>query len=270
MAPAMDSTLLPARRASPLTASSRETTMPDLKALLWPRSVALIGASPGTDNLRGRTLEVLRSYPFAGAFYPVSRSHSEVQGLRAYRSVTELPGPIDLAVLIIPAEQVPEELEHCAAAGAKAALILSSGFAEEPGGPGRRLQDEVRRMAERHGLAVCGPNSAGLSNLASALCPTFSPALRAREEPLLARTSGRVAVVAQSGGIGFAFYDRGRPKELAFNYIVTTGNEACLETFDVVDYLLDEGGTDVFILFLEDIKTPETFRCAAEKAVKAG
>ncbi|MGH6815254.1 MAG: acetate--CoA ligase family protein [Hyphomicrobiaceae bacterium] len=239
---------------------------------MWPKSVALIGASPDTGNLRGRTGEILCSYPFAGPIYPISRSHKEVHGRRAYASVADVPEPFDLAVLIIPAEHVPAELERCAAAGVRAALIMSSGFAEEPGGTGARLQDEVRRIAQRYDIAVCGPNSAGLCNLESALCPTFSPAMLDRDGPLLPRAGapGRVAVVAQSGGLSFAFFDRGRPKDLAFNYIVTTGNEACLAVFDVVEHLLDEGRTDAFILLIEDIKNAETFRRTAEKAARAG
>src|SRR6185369_14518151 len=108
---------------------------------------------------------------------------------------------------------------------------------------------------------------------AAALCPTFSPAMDAGDVPLLPpaeRTRGQVAVISQSGGMGFAFFDLGRPKNLSFRYIVTTGNEACLETFDFVDYMLDEGKTDVFLLLLEDMKTLETFHRVAEKALRAG
>ena len=82
--------------------------------------------------------------------------------------------------------------------------------------------------------------------------------------------NGRVAVIAQSGGMGFSFFDRGRPKQIAFNHIVTTGNEACLETFDVVEHLLNEGKTDAFLLLLEDVKTADTFRRVAEMALRAG
>src|SRR5205814_141504 len=100
-----------------------------------------------TLGLRGRILQVMKGHPFAGAIYPVSRSAAEVQGLKAYRSVADLPQQPDLAILIIPAQYVPEELERCGRAGIKAAVILSSGFAEEPGEKGARLQDEVRAIA---------------------------------------------------------------------------------------------------------------------------
>ena len=107
--------------------------MPDIAKLLWPKTVAVVGASSDTKGLRGRILEVMLSHPFAGTIYPVSRSATEVQGRKAYASVGEVPEPADLAILIIPAEFVVEELERCGRAGVKTAVILSSGFAEEPG-----------------------------------------------------------------------------------------------------------------------------------------
>jgi acyl-CoA synthetase (NDP forming) len=247
--------------------------MPDIGALLWPRSVALIGASADTESLRGRILRVMKSHPYAGAFYPVSRSHKEVMGLRAYASVADLPEVPDLAVIIIPAAHVPEELARCGAAGVRSAIILSSGFAEAAGdAAGAGMQDEVRAIAERYGMAVMGPNSEGFANMAAALCPTFSPAVEASERPLLPAGPPRpqLAVIAQSGGIGFAFFDHGRAKELSFRYVVTTGNEACLETLDFADYILEEGKTQALLMLLEDVKSPETFRSVAEKALKAG
>ena len=246
--------------------------MPDIGALLWPRSVALIGASSDADGLRGRILQVMKGHPYAGAFYPVSRSQKEVMGLKAYASVADLPQPADLAVIIIPAKHVPEELERCGKAGVRSAIVLSSGFAEAAGDAGSSLQGEMRAIAQRYGMAVMGPNSEGFANTAAALCPTFSPATEASERPLLpaGRPRPQLAVIAQSGGIGFAFFDHGRAKELSFRYVVTTGNEACLETLDFADYILDEGKTDVLLLLLEDVKSPETFRRVAEKALKAG
>lgn len=246
--------------------------MPNLTAMLSPKSVAIIGAAPAGQGLRGRILEIMRAHPYAGKIYPVSRTHREVQGLVAYPSIGDVPAPVDLAVLIIPAKFVAEELERCGKAGVKSAVIISSGFAEEPGEAGATMQNELRTVAHRYGMAVMGPNSEGFANLDAALCPTFSPAVTPSDTPLLpaALHNGRVAVIAQSGGMGFAFFDRGRPKEMAFNHIVTTGNEACLETFDVVEHLLDEGKTDAFLLLLEDIKTAETFRRVAAKALKAG
>ena len=246
--------------------------MPDIAKLLWPKTVAVVGASSDLHGLRGRILEVMLSHPYAGTIYPVSRSAAEVQGRKAYASVAELPQPADLAILIIPAEFVPEELERCGRAGVKAAVILSSGFAEEPGETGPRMQEALRLTAARYDMAVVGPNSEGFANIAAALCPTFSPAMDVSAGPLLPKRplGGQVSVISQSGGLGFAFFDRARGRNLAFRHIVTTGNEAFLETSDVLDYMIDEGKTDVFLLLLEDVKTPAKFRRAADKALQAG
>jgi acyl-CoA synthetase (NDP forming) len=246
--------------------------VPDIAKLLWPKTVAVVGASSDTKGLRGRILEVMLSHPYAGKIYPVSRSATEVQGRKAYASVGELPEPADLAILIIPAEFVVEELERCGRAGVKTAVILSSGFAEEPGEAGPRMQEALRATAARYDMAVAGPNSEGFANIAAALCPTFSPAMDVSAGPLLPKQplGGQVSVISQSGGLGFAFFDRARGRNLAFRHIVTTGNEAVLETSDFLDAMLDEGKTDVYLLLLEDVKTPAKFRRAADKALKAG
>jgi acyl-CoA synthetase (NDP forming) len=247
--------------------------VPDIGKLLWPKSIAVVGASSDLHGLRGRILEVMLSHPYAGAIYPVSRSATEVQGRKAYASVADLPQPADLAILIIPAEFVPDELERCGRAGVKAAVILSSGFAEEPGDAGLRMQEAIRATAARYDMAVSGPNTEGFANIAAALCPTFSPAMDITAGPLLPKLplgGGQVSVISQSGGLGFAFFDRARERNLSFRYVVTTGNEAFLETSDFVDFMLDEGKTDVFLLLLEDVKTPAKFRRVAEKALHAG
>ena len=246
--------------------------MPDIGKMLWPKSVAVVGASSDVQGLRGRILEIILSHPFTGRVYPVSRSATEVQGLKAYPSVEALPEPADLAILIIPAQYTPAELERCGRAGIKAAVILSSGFAEE-GEAGMRMQSEIAAIARRYDMAVSGPNTEGFANIAGAFCPTFSPAMDKNAGPIKptrALGEGQVSVISQSGGLGFAFFDRARPRNLAFRHIVTTGNEAALEVFDFVDYMLDEGKTDVFLLLLEDVKSPEKFKRVAGRALRAG
>ena len=247
--------------------------MPDIGKLLWPKTVAVVGASSDVTGLRGRILEIILSHPYTGKVFPVSRSAAEVQGLKAYATITDLPEPADLAILIVPAQYIPAELERCGKAGIKAAVILSSGFAEEPGDAGLRMQAEIAATARRYDMAVSGPNTEGFVNIEAALCPTFSPAMDKKAgaiRPARALGKGQVSVISQSGGLGFAFFDRARSRNLAFRHIVTTGNEAALEVADVLDYMLDEGGTDVFLLLLEDVKSPVKFRRAAEKALKLG
>jgi acyl-CoA synthetase (NDP forming) len=247
--------------------------VPDLEKLLWPKSVAVVSASSDLHGLRGRIFETILSHPYEGRVYPISRSAAEVQGHKAYPSVEALPEIVDMAVLIIPAVHVVAELERCGKAGIKAAVIMSSGFAEEPGGEGARMQAEIGRIARQYDMAVTGPNSEGYANVAAALCPTFSPALDKNAGAIRPKQpigGGQVSVISQSGGLGFAFFDRARPRNILFRHVVTTGNEAALDVADVLDYLIDEGGTDVFLLLIEDVKSPDKFKRAAEKALKAG
>ena len=135
------------------------------------------------------------------------------------------------------------------------------------------MQDEISVIARRYDMAVSGPNSEGFANIPAAFCPTFSPALDKNAGPIKparALGAGQVSVISQSGGLGFAVFDRARPRNLAFQHVISTGNEAALEAFDFVDYMLDEGMTDVFLLLLEDVKSPEKFKRVAEKALRAG
>src|SRR4051795_10744597 len=149
--------------------------MPDIAKLLWPKSVAIVGASSDTRGLRGRIVQIMRSHPYEGAVYPVSRSETEVQGLKVYKSVAELP-PTDLAAMIIPARFVPQELENCGNASIKAAIILSSGFAEEKGETGPALQRQVQAIAAKYDMAVSGPNGEGFANTAGPRSPPLTPA----------------------------------------------------------------------------------------------
>src|SRR5919197_2073917 len=138
--------------------------MPDLDALLSPRSIAIVGASPNVEIIRGELQHVLRARGFPGRVYPVSRTHIEVQGLKAYPSVSALPEKADLALIVIPAAGVPDALEDCGRAGIKAAYIISSGFAEEKSKSGPELQQAVARIARTYDMAVCGPNGEGFFN----------------------------------------------------------------------------------------------------------
>ena len=246
--------------------------MPDLSALLSPAAVAVIGASPDPHILRGRIMAVMGCHDIDIPIYPISRSHGEIMGRKAYLSIADTPTRPDLAILIIPAAHIPGALEECAKVGVKAALILASGFAEDHSAGGSDLQQQVLDIAARTGMLISGPNSEGFATMATKLCATFSPAVEGDDMALTPAWSdaGRIAVVAQSGGMGFAFYDRGRPRDMRFSHVVTTGNEACLEGLDVVDHLIEADEADVFLMFMEDVKTPAKLALVAEKALRAG
>jgi acyl-CoA synthetase (NDP forming) len=237
-----------------------------------PDSIAVIGASSDTHTLRGRLTHALIGHGYAGRVYPVTRSQSEVLGLRAYASVGDLPEPADLAVIVVPAAVVPQTLAECGARGIRAAVVISSGFAEESGTAAQARDLELRRIAKEHGILVCGPNSEGLVNSLQRVVATFSPVFHDPGRSLSPATPhGRpIAVSCQSGALTFAFLNRGRDRQLRFTYQVSAGNQTILEAHDYVDWALDHGGADIFLLYLEAIRRPDRFRAVADKAAAAG
>jgi acyl-CoA synthetase (NDP forming) len=246
--------------------------MPDLKALLSPESVAIIGASADTENLRGRLTHALIGHGYDGRLYPVTRSQTEVLGLKAYSTVAALPEPTDLAVILVPAAHVVETLAQCGDRGIRAAVVISSGFAEESNEAARARDIELGKIAERFGMLICGPNSEGIVNPLKPLVATFSPVFHdpRRSFPPVAGKARPIAVSCQSGALTFSFLSRGRDRQLRFTHQVSAGNQTVLEAHDYVDWWLDEGDADVFLLYLEGIRRPDRFRAVADKAAQAG
>ena len=246
--------------------------MPDLKPLLSPESVAIIGASADPHTLRGRTTQYLIAHGYPGRVYPVTRSQSEVLGLKAYPSPAALPAPADLAVILVPAAHVVDTLAQCGERGIKAAVVISSGFGEESNEAARARDGELRAVAERFGIVVCGPNSEGLVNPSKPLVATFSPVFHdpQRSFPPVAGKARPIAVSCQSGALTFSFLSRGRDRQLRFTHQVSAGNQSVLEAHDYVDWWLDEGDADIFMLYLEGIRRPDRFRAVADKAAEAG
>ena len=242
--------------------------MPDLDALFRPRSIVLVGASPDRTIIRGRIVEAVTLHGFDGPLYAVSRSHGEIRGIPCYRSVEALPGPVDLAIVTIPAEHVAATLRACGRLGVKAAVVISSGFGEERGEAGAARQREIADLARGFGMAVLGPNSEGFLNGRMPLAATFSPTVVHVEDglrPEASRARG-VAVVSQSGGVGFSFFHRGRPKALNFSFVVTMGNEAGVDATDVAGYLVEDDETAVILAFIEGIRAPGKLVRVAERA----
>jgi acetate---CoA ligase (ADP-forming) len=246
--------------------------MPDLQPLFSPGSVAIVGASADTHTLRGRTTQFLIEHGYPGRIYPVTRSQPEVFGLRSYATVAELPEAPDLAVVIVPAAYVVQTLEECGHKGVRAAVVISSGFAEERGEAAQARDQALRKVIERSGIVMCGPNSEGIVNPLKPLIATFSPVFHDPKQSLfpLSGKSRAIAVSCQSGALTFAFLSRGRPRQLRFTYQASAGNQTCLEAHDYIDWLIDIGGADVFLAYLEGIRDPARFRAVADKAAAAG
>ena len=246
--------------------------MPNLDALFRPRSITLVGASPDKTIIRGRIVEAVALHGFDGPLYAVSRSHEEIRGIPCYRSIETLPGPVDLAIVTIPAEHVAASLRACGRIGVKAAVVISSGFGEERGEAGAERQREIAGIAREFDMAVLGPNAEGFLNARMPLAATFSPAVVHVENglrPEASRARG-IAVVSQSGGVGFSFFHRGRPKALDFSFVVSMGNEAGLDAMDVAGYLVEDEETAVVLAFLEGVRAPEKLLRVATRAAGLG
>src|SRR5712671_2486348 len=245
--------------------------MPDLRPLLSPDSVAIVGASGDDHSLRGRLTHYLIEHGFPGPVYPVTRSQSEVLGHQAYAAIADLPEAPDLAVILVPAAHVVGAIEQCGARGIPAAIVISSGFGEEAGEAAAARDVALRAIAERAGMLIAGPNSEGLVNPLRPLVATFSPVFHDLKQPLLPRDSKArpIAVSCQSGALTFAFLSRGRDRQLRFTYQVSAGNQTVLEAHDYVDWVLDEGGADIFLCYLEGIRDAARFRAVADKAARA-
>src|SRR5262249_26759650 len=246
--------------------------MPDLQPLFSPGSVAIVGASADTHSLRGRTTQFLIEHGYPGRIYPVTRSQPEVFGLRSYATVAELPEAPDLAVVIVPAAYVVQTLEECGQKGVRAAVVISSGFAEERGEAAQARDQALREVIERSGIVICGPNSEGLVNPLRPLVATFSPVFHDTSKTLLPE-GGRakpIAVSCQSGALTFSFLSRGASRQLKFTTQVSSGNQTVLEAHDYIEAALESGAADIFMVYLEGIRQPARFRAVADKAVQAG
>lgn len=242
--------------------------MSGLRTLLWPRSVAVIGASSDPSSLSGRPLRMLLNLGYDGRLYPVNPRHAEVNGLRAYSTVGDLPGRVDVALVLVPANQVLDVLEQCAAAGIGCAVVFSSGFAEQ-GGDGGEREQRIRALAATSGLRVLGPNAEGFLNVAGKVAATFSPAVEMNAEGESIGWDG-VAVLSQSGGLGFAVFDRGRAAGVGFSYVVSTGNEVDVDVLDLVDDFLQDERTTVIVMVIEGVDDPQRLMTVARNAQALG
>src|ERR1700739_2121647 len=239
-----------------------------LDSFFAPKSIALIGASRDLEKIPGRLLSMLRKNEYPGTIYPINPNYGEIGGLKCYKTIAEVGAPIDLAVVIIPARAVLGALAECATAGVKNCVIISSGFAEE-GGDSAAMQDKIVEIAKRTGMRISGPNAEGFMSEVQKVAATFSPTVDVKPGhiPLVA-TKRRAAIVAQSGGIGFAIKHRAKAIGVAISYCVSAGNEADLGAGEFLDYMVQDASTDVIMLFIEGIRDVEKFLAAARRAAE--
>ena len=234
-----------------------------LRKLFAPRSVAIVGASSDPERLTGRTLRYLQSFGYTGALYPINPKAEAIAGLPVHRDIAEIDGPVDLAILSVKAERIPEVMRACADKKVPYALIYSSGFSETGN---RALQEEVSAIARKGGIRVLGPNCQGLVNLAEGVPLTFSGALYDVPRPV----AGHVALVSQSGAFGFSSFGVGMEHGVRFRYVATTGNQSDLDAVECSDYVLEDPEVRLLMLYLEGLEDGEGFLRLVRKARERG
>ncbi|MDB5631698.1 MAG: putative AcetylCoA synthetase ADPforming alpha and beta chain [Tardiphaga sp.] len=241
-----------------------------LDSFFSPSSIAIIGASRDGVKIPGLLLAFMRKNEFPGAIYPVNPNYPDIDGLKCYPTIASIGQPIDLAIVMIPARAVLGALQECAAVGVKNAIIISSGFAEE-GGDSAGMQDAIAALAKQTGMRISGPNAEGFFNETKRVAATFSPTVDVRpDHPRLLATKRRIGIVAQSGGIGFAIYNRAKALGIALSYVISTGNESDLGAGEFLDYMVQDASTDVILLFIEGIRDTDKFLAAARRAAESG
>ena len=207
---------------------------------------------------------------FNGAVYPVNPAGGEIAGLPAATSVSELPVPVDLAVIAVPAPNVASVVESCGEQGVGGLVVISAGFAET-GADGATAERELVTVARRHGMRLVGPNCMGVVNTAPdvSMNATFAP---------VAPLRGRIAFASQSGGLGIAILSEATRRDLGMSSFVSVGNKADVSGNDLLRYWEEDANTDVILLYLESFGNPRHFsqiarRIARKKpiiAVKSG
>lgn len=225
-----------------------------LDPLFKPRSIAVIGASTDPRKISGRPVRYLKTY-FRGAIHPVNPRAHDVQGLKAFGAVGDLPEHVDQALVCLPAHLVVPALEACAARGVKSAVVFSSGFAEI-GEAGRDMQDRIRALAHATGMRVLGPNCMGVMNLAGIddgegggpgqTISTFTIAVE--EDPPKA---GHVGIVSQSGAFAAHAYTLAARRGLGLSCWATTGNDCDVEFADCLAYMANDAATHVIMGYME-------------------
>ncbi|MGH3240760.1 MAG: GNAT family N-acetyltransferase [Spirillospora sp.] len=241
-----------------------------IQRLLFPGSVAVIGASRAEHSVGQTVLRNLLSGDFSGPVYPVHPTAVAVAGVRAYPSVLEIPDDVDLAVVAVRADAVHEVVEECASKGVRGLVVVSSGFGEI-GEDGRVRQKELVRLARAYGMRVVGPNCLGIANTDDGvrLNATLAPTMPGR---------GPVGFFSQSGALGIAILQRTAERGLGLSTFVSAGNRADVSGNDLMQYWEEDPATKAVLLYLESLGNPRKFARLARRlgrrkpivAVKSG
>lgn len=235
-----------------------------LDKLLNPRSIAIIGASHEERRPGGQPLHALTTYGYAGKVFAVNPRYTDIRGVPCYPDVKALPEPPDLAIVALPASEVPRILEECGAGGVRNALVLSAGF-REIGEAGAPLQAQLDRALERSGVRIVGPNCIGMLNLGQRVFAGFGAGFR---QPDWKR--GPIAMISQSGGFAYSIVAFCQEAGIGMDYMVSTGNEADLGVLDFIEHFLEDDEIRLIAVYVEGIRDGRRLRALGRRALEAG
>jgi acetyl coenzyme A synthetase (ADP forming)-like protein len=235
-----------------------------------PKSIAVIGAGRKRGGIGAEIFHNLGAAEFQGVVYPVNERADVVQSVKAYPSVAQIPGEVDLAVIVVPAEEVEGVVDECIAKGVRGVLVISAGFAEV-GAAGRQREAAILEKVRNAGVRMVGPNCMGVINTDAEvkLNSTFSPVYP---------PPGRVAMSTQSGALGLAILAHASRLNIGISTFVSVGNKADVSGNDLIQYWAEDPRTDVILLYLESFGNPRNFSRIARRisrskpivAVKSG
>jgi acetyl coenzyme A synthetase (ADP forming)-like protein len=234
---------------------TREDILESMERLMKPRAIAVIGASAEQGKIGNSVMRNLVDGGFAGEIYPINPKADEILGRKAYPSILDVPGEVDVAVFAVPARFVPAALEEVGRKGAAAAVLIPSGFAETGD---HALQQQVVDIAAEYGVRILGPNIYGYYYTASDLSATFCTPYDVK---------GGVALSSQSGGIGMAILGFSRTTRTGVSAIVGLGNKADLDEDDLLTFFAQDDNTTAIAMHLEDLKDGRAFVAAARATV---
>lgn len=232
--------------------------------LLYPRSVALVGASDDVGKTGGRPLQFLRRSGFAGTVYPINPHRAEVQGEKAWPSLSALPEVPEQVFVLSPTDSVVPTVRECAALGVKLVTILASGFSET-GPEGVQREEALRAIARETGIRILGPSSLGVVNPGNGLMLTANAAFA---EPDMPR--GTVFVASHSGSMIGALVSRGKARGVGFAGLVSVGSEVDLGIGEICLATLDDPAIEGYVLFLESLRHGDRIQAFAREAARRG
>jgi acyl-CoA synthetase (NDP forming) len=231
-----------------------------LDALFRPLSVAILGASDDPTRISGRPLRYLLEGGFKGGIYPVNPNRETVQGVKAYKSLADVPAVPDVALLAVPASLTEQAVRDCIAKGVKGAVIFSAGYAES-GEEGLEVQKRIADIARAGGLRLLGPNCLGIFNPQIGFFGTFTQSLD-REMP----GPGPLGIISQSGAYGSHIAYLARKRGIGINYWITTGNEADIDVAESLEWMAVQPDIKVIMAYVEGVRDGPRFRNALELA----